>query len=423
MLLCAAPMNSEHSAPPFETPSHPLQRPVLAVVFSTILIDFIGFSVLIPVLPLYAERFGATPFQVGLFLTVYALAQLLFLPVWGWVSDRVGRRPVLLVSLCGTVASFVVLALANSIGIIYVARAFSGFFAASIGTAQAVVIDVTPPSQRARGMGVIGAAFGAGMIVGPMIGGVLARFGEKVPFYGIAALAALNFIVAWWRLPESRPAELRPSGWRDLGRSLVPTPVRLFMAVHERRIGLYLYLFFHMFTAFAVVESMITLFLGKRFGADMFDAGLFFAWVGLFLVITQSVLLRRLVDDLGEVRLVGIGLVVMAVGLAAVAVAPAFHWFYLVGPVIAFGNGITFPSFTSLFSKACEAEQAGELLGQSQSMATTGRVVGSAVAGFIMERWGLGVPFLLAGAMMLVSLFIFWMGHRILVEGRDGGGK
>jgi MFS family permease len=147
-------------------------RAVLLVVFTTILIDFVGYTVLIPVLPLYAERLGASDLQVALILAVYALAQLLFLPAWGWVSDRIGRRPVILVSLFGTVCSFVVLAFAESIAMIYVARVLAGFFAASIGAAQAVVTDVTPPAERAGGMGVIGAAFGAGMVVGSVLGGL-----------------------------------------------------------------------------------------------------------------------------------------------------------------------------------------------------------------------------------------------------------
>jgi multidrug resistance protein len=397
-------------------PAAGAQRSILLVVFTTILIDFIGFSVLIPVLPLYAERLGATPFQVGLILTVYALAQLLFLPVWGWVSDRVGRRPVILTSLFGTTLSFAYLATADSIGQIYVARILAGFFAASIGTAQAVVTDVTPPSDRARGMGVIGAAFGIGMIVGPTLGGVLAAWDEKLPFYGVAGLALVNLGIAWLRLPESRPASLTSPGPRELGVALVPTPLRLIAAVHGRRIALFLYLFFHVFTAFAMLESMCTLYLGKRFGASYLQAAAVFAWIGVFLALTQGYLLRGLVARFGERRLVEWGLIAMGVGLWAAAAAPGLAWFFAVGPLIAFGNGVAVPAFNSLYSQACKAEKAGELLGQSNAMVTTGRIVGSASAGYAMQALALGAPFWIAGALMFAGLALFASQQRVLLR-------
>jgi multidrug resistance protein len=371
--------------------------------------------VLIPVLPLFAERLGASGFEVALILTVYALAQLLFLPVWGWVSDRIGRRPVILVSLLGTVCSFVALAFADSIAMIYVARALAGFFAASIGTAQAVVTDVTSPSERASGMGIIGAAFGAGMVVGPMLGGLTAEIDEKAPFYSVAGLALINFLVAWARLPESRPAQLTAPGWHELRQALIPTPVRLVMAVHDRRIAIFLYLFFHIFSAFAVLEALITFYASQAFGKTALDVGYLFMAIGVVIFVTQGVLLRRLVEVLGETRLVALGLVTMGVGLAAVAWAPSFGWFYVVGCCIAFGNGITFPSFMSLYSKACQAENAGELLGQSQAMGTTGRIVGPVVGGLIYDYFSLGAPFLIAGAMMFVALAMFGSFRGILV--------
>ena len=390
-------------------------RSVLVVVFTTILIDFIGFSVLIPILPLFAQRLGATPLEVALLLAIYALAQLLFSPLWGWVSDRVGRRPVLLVSLFGSVCSFVVLAFADSIAALYAARLLAGFFAATIGAAQAVVTDVTRPEGRARGMAVIGAAFGAGMIVGPMLGGILSAFDEKLPFYAVAALAAANWALAFWRLPESRPPALSPLGSFEFWRALVPTPLRLVAAVHERRVGIYLYLFFHLFTAFAVLESLITLYLGARFGATMLDVGLLFAWIGLVLVLTQGVALRRLVRRLDEPRLVVLGLAAMGIGLALLPALPGFGWFYAAGAVIAFGNGIAIPAFTSLFSKACRAERAGELMGESQAMATTGRIVGPVCGGYLMQSVAPGAPFLAAGAMMLAALALFQAARPILV--------
>jgi len=393
------------------------RRLTFVVVFATILIDFIGFSVLIPVLPLFADRLGASSLQVGWIVSLYALAQLLFLPVWGWVSDRVGRRPVLLVSLLGTAVSFAVLAAAQSIAVVYAARALAGLFAASIGTAQAVVTDLTPPTERTRGMGLIGAAFGVSMVLGPALGGALAALHEQAPFYAIVIVAGANFMLAWSALPESRPAGLPRPPWRELARSFVPTPLRLLTRVHDRRIALFLVLFFVFFAAFAVVEAMGTLYLGKRFGADELDAALVFAWIGLFIAGTQAGPLGRLVDWFGEVRLLVIGFALMAVGIAAVAWVPSYGWFFVVGPVIAVGNGLGFPSFTSLFTRVCRAEEAGELLGQSNSMATAGRIVGAVGGGALMSERFLAAPFLASSALLTLGLALFLALRPLLLRG------
>ena len=393
------------------------RRLTFAVVFSTVLIDFVGFSVLIPVLPLFADRLGATSLQIGWIVSLYALCQLLFLPVWGWVSDRIGRRPVLLMSLLGTAISFAVLAAARSIDAVYAARALAGLFAASIGTAQAVVTDLTPPTERASGMGLIGAAFGVSMVLGPALGGALATLHEEAPFYAIVIVAGANFLLAWRALPESRAAGLPRPPWRDLAKSFVPTPLRLLARIQDRRIALFLVLFFVFFAAFAVVEAMGTLFLAKRFGADVLDAALVFAWIGLFIAGTQAGPLGRLVDWFGEVRLLVLGFALMAVGIAAVAGVPSYGWFYAIGPVIAVGNGLGFPSFTSLFTRVCRAEEAGELLGQSNSMATAGRIVGAVGGGALMSERFLAAPFLASSALLTLGLVLFLALRPLLLRG------
>lgn len=393
-------------------------RATLGIVFATILIDFIGFSVLIPVLPIYARRIGAGGVEVGLILTCYAAAQLLFLPAWGWLSDRIGRRPVILVSLVGTMVSFMLLAWAQSLAMIYGARILAGFFAASIGTAQAVVTDVTPPERRAQSMGLIGAAFGLSFVLGPALGGVLSELHPLAPFYGIALLATLNLLLALRFLPESRPPEKRIRDWSGLGTKLIPSPARLLVRHHDRRIGLYLYLFFHLFTAFAALEGQFALFLHLRFDLSALQAGYVFAVLGVAIALTQGVLIRRLAPRLGETRLVQIGLVVMGLGLAAIPFVPSVGWLYVVGPLVAVGNGLAFPSFTSLYSKACEAEKAGELMGESQSMATTGRILGPVWAGWALDHLGLESPFVIAGVLMFAALALFALWRPTLLGER-----
>lgn len=407
-----------HPRRPSRPPFVGNRRRVLFVVFTTLLIDFAGFSILIPVLPLYADRLGANAFQIGLLLTVYALAQLLFLPAWGWFSDRYGRRPVILASLLGTVGAYAFLAFAGSLAGLYAARILAGFFAASLGTAQAVVTDVTPAEDRSRGMGQVGAAIGVGFVIGPAMGGMLHAVDERLPFTAVALVAALNLAVAWRGLPETHP-ELDPKarpGWGALQRSLVPTPIRLLSAVHDRRIALYLYLFFHIFSAFAALEGVFAIFAGHKFGASVWQIGLVFAWIGIFVVLTQGFLVGRLARRFSESALVVVGLFICAVGFAAIAWVPSFGWFYLLGPIVAAGNGLALPTFTSLYSQACATREAGELLGQSQAMATTGRVVGPVVAGLLMDAYFPGAPFVIAGLLLAVAFALF-AGFRNLLVG------
>lgn len=396
----------------------PRPRSTLWIVFTTILIDFIGFSVLLPVLPYYATKLGAGSVQVALILSLYAAAQLVFLPAWGWLSDRIGRRPVILLSLSGTVASFVLLATGQSLAIIYLARVLAGLFAASIGTAQAIVNDVTTDAERAQGMGLIGAAFGLGFVLGPALGGLLSKIDERAPFYGICILALTNLVVAFFRLPESHPPP-KSRHWTGLGRTLVPSPLRLLFALHDGRIARYLFLFLVLFTAFAALESMFTLFMDKRFGLNISAASYVFAYIGLWIALTQGVLIRRLAPWLGETRLVVIGLVMTGAGLALIPLVPSPGWLYVVTPIVAVGNGLAFPSFTSLYSKACKAEKAGELMGESQSMATTGRIIGPVWAGFVFGRVDFGAPFVIAGFLMFVALGLFrlWRGTLLGEEG------
>ncbi len=408
---------SEQSTPTADRNS----RPTILIVFATILIDFVGFSILIPVLPEYADRLGANAFEVALILAIYALTQLLFLPTWGWFSDRFGRRPVILFSLSGTILAFVLLAAADDLATIYLSRVLGGFFAASVGTAQAVITDVTPPSKRADGMGKIGAALGIAFVLGPAMGGLMADIGLKVPFYAVAGISALNLILAWFFLPETRPEGERSPQRGELWQSLVPTPIRMMMMVHDRRVGLYLYLWFHIYVAFAAVEGGFPLYLLRRYGATSLDVGIMFAWIGIFIAIAQGVLVGRLARYLSEGAMVVVGLAITGVGLLAITWSPSYAWLYVVGPAVAIGNGLAFPSFTSLYSQTCEARDAGELLGQGNSMGVAGRVVGALCAGLLMDHVSLGAPFVVAGALMFSAAAIFGGAHRLLIPHSDLG--
>ncbi len=386
-----------------------------AILFTTILIDFVGFSILIPVLPIYAQTLGASETEIGLMLALYSLGLVLFLPVWGWISDRVGRRPVLLVCLLGTALSFAWLALADTIWEIYAARALGGFFGASIGTAQAYMTDITDESERAHGMGLIGAAFGIGFVLGNLLGGSLQAIRPGLPFYATAGAALASFALAIFFLHESRAAGRGPVSWARLRRSLVPAPILVIAAAHDNRTRLYLYLFFHIFLCFSTLEAMFALYAHQSFGWNEWNVGLFMAYVGTVMGLVQGVGIRRLTLRYSEATLVRAGLTLTGTGMVALPFATSLATLGLVTTALAVGNGIAFPAFTSLFTKVCGADEAGEALGQSQAMAQTGRTLGALGAGWVLERISPGAPFVLGGLGMLGALAIFLIAAPLLV--------
>jgi multidrug resistance protein len=391
------------------------KRLISAIIFATILIDFAGFSILIPVLPLFAQELGATDTEVGLLLALYSLGLVLFLPVWGWISDRIGRRPVLIICLFGTACSFAYLALAQSLAHLYVARALGGFFGASIGTAQAYMTDITDHDERARAMGLIGAAFGIGFVLGNLLGGTLQALHPGLPFYATAVLALASCILAVVFLPESRAPSAEPVAWSGLGRSLIPAPILLVVTAHSNRTRLYLYLFFHLFLAFSALEAMFAIYSSEEFGWTEINVGLFMAYLGIVIGVTQGMLIGPLTRISGAARVVEIGLALTGAGMLALPTVTGLVALMLTGAVISLGIGLVFPTFTSLFSKVCEAHEAGEALGQSQAMAQTGRTLGAAVAGWLSQTVSHGAPITLGGLGMLAALALFLLTRRVLL--------
>jgi MFS family permease len=386
---------------------------VRGIIFATILIDFLGFSLLIPVLPLYAEQLGAPPDEIGLILSIYSLGLVLFLPVWGWISDRLGRRPVILICLLGTAFAFWLLTIADTVGTIYVARAIGGFFGASLGTAQAYMTDITEGHERARGMGIIGAAFGIGFVVGPAMGGLLYPVHPEAPFWAAAALTLVAFVFAWVFLPESRPVPGSSPDLASLLRSCIPTPLTALFGIHSLRNRLFFYLFFHLFAAFSALEAMFPLF-AERIGWTVWETGLFLSYIGLVVAATQGVLIGPLTRRFGEVPLVATGLLLTGLGMASFAAFQTMPPLLVSGTCVAFGIGIVFPTFTSMFSKALGPEEAGEYLGHSQSMAQTGRALGPYWGGWAILGVGITAPFWLGGLGMLAALAIFLASVRLL---------
>jgi len=337
----------------------------------------------IPVLPLYAEHYGASEAQVGLLLAVYSAMQFLFAPVLGQLSDRFGRRPVLLVSILGAAFGFVVMGFARSLPMLFVARLLAGITGANISTAQAYIADVTPPEQRSRGMGMIGAAFGLGFIFGPALGGVLSHISLGAPFFFAAALAACNATAVYFLLPESLPRERRGRGERR-------RPLWQVAREPDSALARLLPTYFLSILAFAALTATYPLFANHRHGFDAVHTGYVFAWLGVVGAVLQGGLIGRLAARFGDRRLALVGLLVFAASLALLPLAVSVAGLVLASTLVAIGNGLVTPTLNALASRSARPEAQGHVLGAMASAGSLGRVFGPVLGGWLLGRDALG---------------------------------
>ena len=356
----------------------------LAVLFLTVFVDLLGFGILIPILPTYAKSFGASATEIGFLSAIYSLTQMAFAPVWGRLSDRVGRRPIIIATALGACVAYVVFGVAESLWLLFVARGFAGMCGANIATAQAYVADVTTPETRARGMGMIGAALGLGFTVGPAVGGLAAHFGGKhAPFFVAAALAALNAGWAFVALPEPERHASRPA--RGLGSYAD--------ALRLPHLGFYILLFLIVTFAFSNIETAYVLFTHDEFGFGERDNGLMFTLIGVVMVIMQSSVVRPLTRRYGSERLIAAGTFVTAIG--SVLLVQAQVWWHLLPAtvLIAVGTSLYSPSLSTVISINAPAERQGEMLGVAQSAGAVARIAGPGGAGLIYQHAGHAWPF------------------------------
>ena len=386
----------------------------MTALFFIVLVDLIGFGIIIPLLPFYAEHFGASPLEVGLVMAAYSAAQLIAAPLWGRLSDRIGRRPVLLGTLVGMTAGSAALAFADSLAALFAVRIATGFMAGNISTAFAYVADITTPETRARGMGVVGAAFGLGFIAGPAVGGILAGADPlaadfRTPALAAAALSLLAAGLAWLRLPESLSTEARAAARAAKGRLFAAWRDMLARPHLRWLVGL---MFFATFV-FAGMESTFALWSERQFGWGPEPNGYLFAAIGLLSAGIQGGLVGRLATRFGERRLIPVGAFLLALGLAAVpfATSPAL----LVPAMLLAGAGFSLmsPALNSLISLQAATMERGGIMGLSRSAATLGRVLGPAWAGALFGLFGKDAPYAV-GAVLMLALVVF--AHRALAR-------
>ena len=370
----------------------------LGIVFTTVLIDLIGFGIVIPLLPLYAERFGASPTEIGLLTASFALMQFLFAPVWGRLSDRVGRRPVILASLAGTALASLLFGLAGALWLLFLARILDGISGASYAAAQAYVADVTAPEERARGMGLIGAAFGLGFVIGPALGALFAVVDHRVPFFVAAGLAATNLTVAARRLPESRRPDSPPASYSRL--ALVRA------ALGSRALAPLVWLSFVGTFGFVAMEATFALLAERRFDFGLAEVGLVFTYIGVVAAVVQGALVGSVVRRLGEWTTLRAGLVATGAALGLLAATESLWALFPVLLLLAAGSGLTFPTVSALVSHRAPAEDQGGVLGLLASTGGLARIASPVVATLLFEHVGVAVPYLVGAALFGLSALI-----------------
>jgi MFS transporter, DHA1 family, tetracycline resistance protein len=378
----------------------------MPTLFLIVFVDLVGFGLVIPLLPFYALRFAASPQQVTVLLAIYSLMQLFTAPLWGRLSDRVGRRPVLMVSMAASVLAYLWIGSATTLWMLFGARALAGACAGNIAAAQAYIADVTKPEERAKGMGLIGAAFGLGFIIGPALGGLLAGHDPatadvQTPAWVAAGLSFVALCGVFLLLSESLPADRRGISGVSRGRLSAILDV-LGRPVLSRLI----LIFFLVILAFAGMESTFALWAVEQFGWGPRQVGYVFSYVGVLSAILQGGLIGALTRRLGEERLllcglalIGIGLLIMPLARSVPLLAPAIS-------ALALGMGLTQPSLNSLISRRAGREEQGEVLGVSQSAGSLSRVIGPAAAGFFFGEFGRNAAFLWGAALVAAALLV-----------------
>jgi DHA1 family tetracycline resistance protein-like MFS transporter len=388
-------------------------RSPLAFIFLTVFIDLLGFGIVIPLLPVYSKAYGASPTELGVLFGCFSAMQFVFAPMWGRISDRIGRRPVLIGGLLGTAASYVLFGFSHSMALLFASRLLAGFFGANISTAQAYIADVTTPENRAKGMGLVGAAFGLGFTFGPLIGGELTHISMAAPGFAAAAFSLLAAIFGYLKLPEPPRVE------RKASRIFSLTQLRQAWAIP--RIGILLILSFLFIASFSSFETMFIPFGIVRFPAafDMPEgilrptledtlraapwAGRYLCGIGLIAAGVQGGLIRRLVPRFGEPNLAVVGPLLLAIAFVIVGFATTWGFVILGCLVMPLGFGLNNPSLYGLISRASPPDEQGAYLGMNQSVASLARVVGPSLAGLAFQLLSPRAPFLIAACALLVS--------------------
>jgi MFS family permease len=385
----------------------------LAILFVTVLVDMIGFGIVLPLLPFYAEEFGATPLQVTLLIASFAATQFVAVPVWGRVSDRLGRRPFIVAGLFASAVSYLIFGLAGSLATLFISRIAAGAAGGTISVAQAYVADTTGPEDRAHGLGMLGAASGLGVLIGPAIGGYFSGFGYHVPGFIAAGLCAANGIAAIFFLPESRRASPASTARTDqapdrgaASRGQAATLQGWVRSMTSYPFYLLLLVYFLSIMSFTAMTAVLALYADRAFGMTAMDMGIVFAVAGGTTVVVRGLLIGWLARRVGERRIVLAGTVVLALSLMAIPLVQNAAMIFALVPFWALAAGLTFPSLASLVSQGSDAESQGSMLGGQQVVGGIARVIGPVWAGALFGAVGIGSPFVVGAVLVTVAALV-----------------
>lgn len=383
-----------------------MRRSPLLPIFLTVLVDVLGLTIVLPLLPFYAEHFGASPIVVGTLAASYAVCQLVSGPILGRLSDRVGRKPVLLVSQMGTFVGFLVLGSAHALWMLFLGRIIDGLTAGNLTIAQAYISDVTKPEERTKSFAVIGIAFGLGFLVGPAISGVMAHsFGYSAPPYAAAALSLTSIIFTWTLLPKVPPRVAGDTGLAPEGAPTERTAAfrRFFAMPGPRR---RFFEFFAFALSFATLSGGLALFVERQLNYGVRETGYVYGFTGLIGAIIQGGLIGRLVKHLGEEKLILFGFISMVVGFGLLGYATNLTILLSLVAISGFGIAVVRPSITTMLTKAVGRHEQGAALGVNQSLQSIASICGPLTAGFLIEHGQLVAYGLTAGGIALVGALL-----------------
>lgn len=375
------------------------------LIFLVVFIDLLGFGIVLPTLPYIAEKYGATALQIGMLASSYSLFQLIASPILGRLSDKYGRKPILTLSVTGTAIGFFIIAFANNLWLLFLSRIIDGFTGGNISVAQAYIADNTEGKERTKAMGLIGASFGLGFILGPLVGGLLSTISFSTPFLFAGVLALTNGLLIMIYLPRSNKRS-----------ASIKTPIlfslNVIKEVFRPKIILYLAILYGMITfSFSLMQGIMPLFTQKQFHWDQIHNGYYFAFIGIIAVISQGIILRKLVDRYNEKTIINYALILIAFGFFVTTFSKSVISFYFGGLFIAGSFGMLNSSLQAEISKYSLPEEQGIVMGTVQSFSALARTIGPTVGGLVFG-FSIKSPF----ALSTILLFICWLGSFVIFK-------